>query len=108
MRAYELMVIFDGDLEDADVTRWVTQTEKLATDGGAAVAKTDYWGKRKFAYEIEHKSEGYYLVLELTAEAGGFIDNLERQLRLADDVVRHKLIRLPDHEAEKRGLVTAS
>jgi len=108
MRAYELMVIFDGDLEDADVGKWVKQTEELATGGGATLAKTDLWGKRKFAYEIDHKAEGYYLVIELTAENGAFIENLERQLRLADDVVRHKLIRLPDHEAEKRGLVAAS
>jgi len=108
MRAYELMVIFDGDLDDSAVSKWVTQAEGFATAGGAKIAKTDYWGRRKFAYEIDHKQEGYYLVLEIVSENGSFIDGLDRNLRLADDVVRHKLIRLPEHEGIKRGLIGAS
>jgi len=51
--------------------------------------------RRRFAYEIDHKTEGYYLVMQIVAE-GGALDDIERQLRLADDIVRHKLIRLPD------------
>ena len=70
----------------------------------AEVKTTDSWGRRKFAYEIDHKTEGFYVVLEILAE-GGALDELERTLRLADDVVRHKLIRLPDHEATRRGLI---
>lgn len=108
MRAYELMVIFDGGLEDAAVNTWVKKTASLVTDGGGTIAKNDYWGRKKFAYEIDHKTEGFYLVLEIVAENGAFIDDLDRNLRLADDVVRHKLIRLPDHEAAKRGLIGAA
>lgn len=108
MRAYELMVIFDGDLDDSKAAQASTRVTKSATEFGASIEKNDWWGRRKFAYEIDHKAEGYYLVLELIAEDGGFIGDLDRNLRLADDVVRHKLIRLPDHEAEKRGLIGAS
>ena len=108
MRAYELMVIFDGDLDDSNAAQAATRVANSATEYGASVETNDWWGRRKFAYEIDHKAEGYYLVLELVAEAGGFISDLDRNLRLADDVVRHKLIRLPDHEAEKRGLIGAS
>lgn len=108
MRAYELMVIFTSDLDEAAVSGWIKKTEGFATAGGATIAKTDYWGRRKFAYEIDHKAEGYYLVLEIVSENGKFIDDLDRNLRLADDVVRHKLIRLPDHEGIKRGLLTAA
>lgn len=108
MRAYELMVIFDGGLEDAAVQEMVTKVSGEATGGGATIATSDYWGRRRFAYEIDHKQEGFYLVLELTSENGSFIDELDRFLRLADEVVRHKLIRLPDHEAAKRGLVGTS
>ena len=105
MRAYELMVIFDGDENEADVQKAVSRVSKLLTDGGTTIATTDFWGRRKFAYEIDHKLEGYYLVLELTADNGNFIEAVERQLLIADDVVRHKFIRLPDHEAARRGLV---
>lgn len=108
MRAYELMVIFDGDLDDSKAAQASTRVTKSAVEFGASIEKNDWWGRRKFAYEIDHKSEGYYLVLELVADDGGFIGDLDRNLRLADDVVRHKLIRLPDHEAEKRGLIGAS
>ena len=50
---------------------------------------------------------GYYLVVEAVAPAGS-LDELERTLRLADEVVRHKLIRLPDAEAERRGMTGAA
>jgi len=108
MRAYELMVIFDGDLDDSNAAQASNRVSSQATENGATIAKNDWWGRRKFAYEIDHKIEGYYLVLELVSENGSFINDLDRSLRLADDVVRHKLLRLPDHEAAKRGLIGAA
>jgi small subunit ribosomal protein S6 len=104
MRAYELMVIYDGALEDDAVEVHLTELNSSVEAAGATVKATDFWGRRKFAYEIDHKSEGYYVVLEVLAE-GGDLDDLERTLRLADDVVRHKLVRLPDQEAARRGLL---
>ena len=73
----------------------------------STIATVDKWGKRQFAYEINHKTDGYYLVLEILAE-GGALDELERTLRIADDIIRHKLIRLPEHEAVRRGLLDES
>ncbi len=108
MRAYELMVIFDGDLDDSTAAQASNRVTAQAEEFGASIEKNDWWGRRKFAYEIDHKVEGYYLVLELISENGSFINDLDRSLRLADDVVRHKLLRLPDHEAEKRGLIGAA
>lgn len=104
MRAYELMVIVDGDLEEADVESVVEMVTTSVTNAGGTVPSVDRWGKRKFAYEIDHKSEGYYTVLELLSD-GQDLAALERQLRLADPVVRHKLLRLPDSEAARRGLI---
>ena len=104
MRAYELMVIFDGATDESDVERILQQGGGLITAAGGRVAKTDRWGRRRFAYEINHKWEGIYVVLEIVTEASN-LDDLERMLRIADEVIRHKLIRLPDREAAKRGLV---
>jgi len=104
MRAYELMVIIDGDVEDPKAQSWVkTVTDGITKAGGSIHGKPDWWGKRQFAYSINHKDTGYYLVVEALAEPGA-LDELERSLRLADDVVRHKLIRLPEHEAARRGM----
>lgn len=107
IRAYELMVIFDGDTEDDAVNRLLDQARQQVESGGGRVAKTDRWGRRRFAYQINHKWEGIYVVLEIVTEASNLHD-VERSLRLADEVVRHKLIRLPEDEAARRGLLEAA
>ena len=103
MRAYELMVIIDGSLDETAATEQVGKIEGLLGDAGT-VATTDFWGRRQFAYEIDHKTEGSYVVFEVLADPGA-LDGVERSLRLADEIVRHKLLRLPDHEAARRGLI---
>ena len=103
VRAYELMVICDGDLDESTVSGLINRINAEVDTAGARVATTDKWGRRRFAYEINHKTEGFYVVFEILAEPGA-LDHLETTLRLADEVVRHKLFRLPDHEATKRGL----
>ena len=109
MRAYELMVIVDGDVEDPKAQSWVKfVSDEIAKAGGSLHGKPNWWGKRAFAYPINKKESGYYMVVECLAD-GGALDELERQLRLADDIVRHKLIRLPEAEAKRRGMaVTAA
>ena len=103
-RAYELMVIIDGDLEDTPARAWIkTITDSITRAGGTVHGKPDWWGRRQYAYPINKKEYGYYLVLDVLAE-GGALDELERSFRIADDIVRHKLIRLPDAEATRRGL----
>jgi len=103
VRAYELMVICDGDLDESTVAGVINRITAEVADASGTVATTDKWGKRRFAYEINKKHEGFYVVFEILAEPGA-LDRLETTLRLADEVVRHKLIRLPDHEAARRGL----
>lgn len=106
MRAYELMVIFDADVADATIQSHLKTliAETVEADGGS-IAKVDNWGKRRFAYRINHKWEGTYVVLEILLPEGGDLHAVDRALRLADDVVRQKIIRLPESEATKRGLL---
>ena len=69
MRAYELMVIFDATVADADVNGHLKTliTDTVEADGGS-VAKVDNWGRRRFAYRIRHKGsyalEGNYMSLK--------------------------------------------
>jgi len=106
-RAYELMVIFESDLDDSSIAAQLKKIGAAITAGEGDVATTDLWGLRRFAYEINHKTEGIYVVLEIVTEAPN-LDDLDRSLRLADEVVRHKIIRLPEREATRRGLLGAS
>lgn len=107
MRAYELMFIIDGDVEDSAVAPVLNRVIDLAKANGAEIRSTDSWGRRRFAYEINKKWDGTYVVVQLLAE-GGALDDFERTMRIADDIVRHKLIRLPEREAERRGLTPAA
>ena len=102
-RAYELMVIIDAELGDEVIDATVKRIAGLLEQRGATVKREDRWGRRRFAYEINHKLEGYYVVFEFVG--GSDLDQLERALRLADETVRHKVVRLPDNEAARRGLV---
>jgi len=102
-RAYELMVIIDAELDDEVIDATIKRIADLLDQRGATVKSEDRWGRRRFAYEINHKLEGYYVLFEFVG--GSDLDTLERALRLADETVRHKVVRLPDHEAARRGLV---
>lgn len=97
------MVIFDRDVDEAGRNPLIDQVTKAVEAGSGQVATTDDWGLRQFAYEIDHKSEGHYMVFEIVTESAG-LDDVDRMLRLADEIVRHKIVRLPDAEAERRGL----
>ena len=108
MRAYEFMVILEGDLDETAAQGWVkTITDGITKAGGTVHGKPDWWGRRQFAYPINKKHYGYYAVMNVVA-AGGALDELERSLRIDDDVVRHKLLRLPDDEAARRGMTAAA
>jgi small subunit ribosomal protein S6 len=103
MRAYELMVIIDAELDDDVIDAQVTRVAELIGQRGGEVKSQDRWGRRRFAYEIDHKTEGYYVVYQFVG--GSDLDQLERALRLADEFIRHKVLRLPDGEAARRGLL---
>ena len=91
MRTYELMIIVNGSLQEDAVTSLVERFTTLIADQGGNVAKVDHWGKRQFAYEIQHMNEGYYTVIDFSIGPDGLAE-LERQLRITDEVLRHKVI----------------
>jgi small subunit ribosomal protein S6 len=95
MRPYEIMVILDSGLDDDATRAIVDRTTKLIAQLGGSVGRVDRWGRRRFAYEVNHKSEGYYFLIEATAEPATMAE-VSRTLRLADEVIRHKVVRLPD------------
>ncbi len=98
MRPYEVMVIFDVDLEEGDIRQRVERVHELVRARGGTPGSVSHWGRRTFAYEIKHRSEGYYVVLEATAEPAAMAE-VDRYLALEDAVVRHKVLRQPDNVA---------
>jgi small subunit ribosomal protein S6 len=98
MRPYEVMVIFDPTIEDAALHGVLNRAREALTSKGADVARVDRWGKRRLAYEIAHKTEGDYVLFDVKGEPEALAD-VDRLLGLADEVIRHKVMRVPDHIA---------
>ena len=80
-----------SSLEEEKKNAVVEKVTEIITNGGGEVSKTDVWGMRKLAYPIEKKEEGYYVVLEFQA-APELPKELNRRLRISDDVMRHLVI----------------
>jgi small subunit ribosomal protein S6 len=95
VRPYEVMIIFNAGLEDDAVRGVLDRATELIRSRGGNPGRVDRWGKRRFAYELDHQWEGNYVLLETTAEPA-VMSELDRVLVLADEVIRHKTIRIPE------------
>ncbi|WP_310961791.1 30S ribosomal protein S6 [Nocardioides terrisoli] len=94
MRAYELMVILDPNLEERTVAPSLDTYLNVVRKDGGSVDNVDVWGRRRLAYEINKFAEGIYAVVSLQAEPAT-VKELDRQLGLNESVLRTKVIR-PD------------
>ena len=97
MRAYEVMVILDPDLEEKTVKPSLDTFLNVVKKDGGAVNGVDVWGRRRLAYDIAKKSEGIYAVMDLNCSAAA-VAELDRQLNLNEAVLRTKVIRREDKE----------
>lgn len=70
----------------------VAKFDKLITANGGNVEKTDCWGKRRLAYEIQNLNEGLYVLVTFQADAAA-VKELDRVMRITDEVLRHMIIR---------------
>ncbi|GAP78727.1 small subunit ribosomal protein S6 [Brachybacterium sp. AG952] len=93
MRKYEMVVILDPSVDERTVTGTFEKLVQVVPTEGGTIDNVDVWGKRKFAYEIDKKSEGIYIVLQFTAKSST-AQELDRQLGLNESVMRTKLMRL--------------
>jgi small subunit ribosomal protein S6 len=94
------MLILPAEADEALVSTAVDRIDKVISPAGGAVGSLDRWGRRRFAYEIDRQHEGYYVVLRFTAEPSVQTE-LERVLKLADEVVRHKILVAPPAKTAK-------
>lgn len=92
MRHYEVMVILDPDLEEKTIAPSLEAFLNVVKADGGEVRKVDVWGRRRLAYEINHRNEGIYAVLDITATPAA-VAELDRQLNLNEAVMRTKVTR---------------
>jgi len=94
-RQYELIYIVASDATDQQITDLHTQVEEIVGRFSGRLDKTDNWGRRKLAYEIGPHKEGTY-VLEVITGSGDMMKEIDRRLRVSDQVIRHLTVRVDE------------
>ena len=89
---YELMVIFDPEIDERQVAPNLDKFLKVITADGGTIDNVDIWGRRRLAYEIQKKTEGIYAVVSFTATSAA-TQELDRQLGLSEQIMRTKVLR---------------
>jgi small subunit ribosomal protein S6 len=92
-RQYELVYIVTPDATEQEVTDLHTQIEQIVQRFGGTFDKTENWGRKKLAYEIGHHREGTYVVETITG-SGELMKELDRRMRVIDQVIRHLTVRV--------------
>ena len=92
MSEYEILLMLDPELAEERQTEIVTRTHELVEKGGGSWLSHDVWGRRRLAYEIDHKSDGSYHLLQFDAQPAT-LDEITRVLKITDGVMRHMATR---------------
>ncbi len=93
LNGYEMTVIFKPDLSEEKITAALENIKKFITGKGGAISDTRSWGKRRLAYPIKHANEGNYILFKFTMKSNQNRE-LETNLRISEDVLRHLLVKL--------------
>src|SRR3989454_8167108 len=96
-RQYELVYILPPDTTEQQATELHQQLEAVVLRMNGQIEKTENWGRRKLAYEIGHNKEGVY-VLEVINGSGELMKELDRRLKVMDQVVRHLIVRVDEEK----------
>jgi len=96
-RQYELVYILPPDTTEQQVTDLHGQVEAVVSRMSGQIEKTDNWGRKKLAYEIGHNKEGVY-VLEVINGSGELMKELDRRLKVLDQVIRHMIVRVDEEK----------
>lgn len=101
MREYECMLILPAEADEAVVGTATDRIQKVVAKHSGQVVGVDRWGRRRLAYEIDRRNEGYYVVVTFAAEPAAQ-GELDRTLNLADEVLRYKTTILPPQKQDKK------
>lgn len=99
MRNYELVMVISPDLSEDEVSSSVERVQRFVSERGGEVLKVDRWGRRRLAYPIRRFTEGHYVIAQLRLDASA-VRELDRNLEVAESVLRHLVIRTDEDEEE--------
>lgn len=103
MRIYEELFIIRPDAPEEEIDVYIEQIKELIIKSGGTVEKADKWGVRKLAYRVDKRTEGFYVLVQFTAEAAA-VKEVERKMRVTDMVIKWITVRIDEKlkKLEKR------
>jgi small subunit ribosomal protein S6 len=104
MQLYETIFIIHPELNEEDVEEHIKRVENLLTRLGGEILKTERWGKKRLAYEVDKHRYGYYVLLRLRANSA-LLPELERHYRLTEGIIKSLVIRLKAEPKEEPVMV---
>lgn len=93
MNKYQLLYIIDNGIGDEEKQTLIDKFSALVESLGGTVEAIDKWGVRKYAYPIDYKKEGYYVLMKFTSDAQAPAE-IDRQMRINDQIVRQMITRI--------------
>jgi small subunit ribosomal protein S6 len=104
MQLYETIFIIHPELNEEDVEEHIKRVENLVTRLGGEILRTERWGKKRLAYDVDKHRYGYYVLLRLRGNST-FLPELERHYRLTEGIIKSLLIRLKTEPKEEPVMV---
>jgi len=95
LTTYEALYIVKPDLKDDEIQTVASDVETLVTSSGGAIVRSETWGKRKMAYEVDRYTEGVYVLLRFESPAA-FVGKLANHFRLTESVIRDLIVKFDD------------
>ena len=92
MNQYEVMYVIDAALEDGARVELINRFSELVKKNGGEIDRVDEWGKRRLAYAINYKTEGYYVLMYIKGPSE-LPRELERNMQISDSVLRYLVVR---------------
>src|SRR6202051_4289927 len=96
-RTYEIMFIVRPDVEEADLDKLIEGFSGNVTNGGGEIRSTEKMGRRRLAYTVRKFNDGFYVLLTIAAE-GKLITEIERRLRVSEQVIKFITVRMDEEE----------
>ena len=93
MKKYEIMYIIRPNIEDEAKKALVERFNTILTDNGAELTEVKEWGKRRLAYEINDFRDGYYMLVQVQAEAAA-VQEFDRLAKISEDIIRHMVTKV--------------
>lgn len=101
IRHYESTIIVNGALEEEPIAQVVTRTTEFITRNGGDIKEADHWGRRRLAYPINKKNNGYYVQFQIDGPAE-LVAQLDRFYQLEEHIIRHLTLQLEDSDLKNR------